>query len=366
MNSIVDNIYLQWDLWVDQYRAFFPVSEEDLDACNQISPMSDGKRGDIPTVWAACQHSHTGEIVACLEIVNAIDIQIEDSQANHFLLQRIPSEKREKMAVFRNLYSKDEQSPASLVLMSHCFVEVLKAGGEAVLMNCDPHHFYHNKRLGMRPISALYKLPEKQNQHIAMICLPDEEYLGLINSPLLPLLQNINFNTYQDICDWYYQTIRENSDLRTGSAWFPQGNTEPDIHHPITEGISEIGKTHLLKNAFILSFMEGETILSENEGGKSFGYIQKGIVQVVIGRTTVVTLGEGDVLGEIAFILHSKRTAKVVAASSPTEVVLFSERAINRLPNAEDKIILWRNLARIVAQRVLITNRLLNPKAKVD
>lgn len=364
MSGIVENISLQWDLWVDEYRAFFPVSEEDLDACLQLGHLPQKRSEEITKVWAACQHTQTGDIVACLEIVNASSLYQEDSPLYARLFERIPPERVERMAVFRNLYSQDEQSSASLVLMSHCFVEVLKAGGEAVLMNCDPNHFYHNKRLGMRPVSALYRLPREEKQRIAMICVPDREYLGLINSPLLPLLRNMNFQAYQEICEWYYFTVRENSDLRTGSAWFPQNHTVPEFHHPITEGLSSDGIWHLLQNAFTLTFQEGEVILSENEGGRAFGYIQKGIVKVVIGQTTVVTLGEGDVLGEIAFILNSKRTAKVLAAHSGTEVVLFSEKAINELPFERDKMMIWRNLARIVAQRVLITNRMLNPEAK--
>ena len=100
-------------------------------------------------------------------------------------------------------------------------------------------------------------------------------------------------------------------------------------------------------------------LITENDGGKAFGFVRKGLVKVVIGGKTVVLLGEGDIFGEIAFILHTRRSARVVAASPDTEVVLFSESALNDLEKDADRAIIWRNLARVLAQRVVVTNKLL-------
>jgi hypothetical protein len=360
MKSLIGNIYLQWDLWVEQYRAFFPTSEEDLEACREfLGPEKMGDR-DLPNVLAACQHARTGEIQACLQLVDAVALRKIKNTTNPYLFERLPEERLPRMAVFRNLVARDDESAAVLVLMSHCFVEVLKAGGQAVLMNCDPDRFYNYKRLGMRPISPLYKLPEEGGHRIAMICLPDQDYLSIINSPILPLLRSINFSSYQDICQWYYQLIREHSDLRTGSAYIPEGEATFEGHHNITEGLSERGREAFLKGAFVMHFREGEVMISEKDGGKTFGFIRKGMVRVMIGEQTIVTLGPGDILGEIAFILHSNRSARVIAAAPETEVVLFNESALNRLPSAEDRMIIWRNLARILAQRVVLTNKLLS------
>jgi hypothetical protein len=359
MASLIKNIYLQWDLWVEQYRAFFPTSEEDLEACQQFMGDKLGDRG-LPTVLAACQHARTGEIQACMQLVDATELAQIDNTTNPHIFKLLPEERLPQMAVFRNLVAKDDKSTAVLVLMSHCFVEILKAGGQAVLMNCDPDRFYNYKRLGMRPISPLYKLPDGNGHRIAMICLPDQDYLKIINSPILPLLRSVNFSAYQEICDWYYHLIRDHSDLRTGSAYVPEGEATFEGHHTITEDMSEEGRNAFLKDAFVMRFQDGETLISKEDSGKTFGFIRKGIVKVMIGETTVVMLGEGDILGEIAFILQSSRSARVVAAGPETEIVLFNETAINRLPSDEDKMIIWRNLARILAQRVVLTNKLLS------
>ena len=53
-------------------------------------------------------------------------------------------------------------------------------------------------------------------------------------------------------------------------------------------------------------------------------------------------------------------TAQVVAASPNTEVVLFNEEALNSLDLESDKAVIWRNLAKVLAQRVVMTNQLLS------
>ena len=80
---------------------------------------------------------------------------------------------------------------------------------------------------------------------------------------------------------------------------------------------------------------------------------------MVIGGKTLVLLGEGDIFGELAFILNSKRTAEVIAASPDTEIVLFNISALDSLENEADKVVIWQNLSRVLAQKVVLTNRLL-------
>jgi CRP-like cAMP-binding protein len=107
----------------------------------------------------------------------------------------------------------------------------------------------------------------------------------------------------------------------------------------------------------VIKSNKDDVLIAENDGGKGFGFVRKGMVKVLVGDRTVALLGEGDIFGEIAYILDTRRIAKVVAASPDTEVVLFSLSAVKRLESEADKAIIWRNLARILAQKVLLTNK---------
>lgn len=373
MKSLVKNIPLEWDLWIGQFRAFFPSNEEDRKACLKVMgsaesiaafelPSDNGIQSEEEdaTLLAACQDTSNGKIIAAMRLADALPLKNQVPTKESFYIEHFDEDRLADMVVFTHLAISSAylKTPAPQVLISHCFIEILKAGGQATLMACDPGHFSMYKRLGMRPIGKLQK-SEDDRFFIPMIFLPDQDYLSIIHSPVLRLLRGMYFDEYQSICDWYYQLVRENSELQIGSAFYPDDEKDFEGHHSITEGLSQKGQEIFLKNAMVRSYREGEELIANNDGGKAFGYIRKGMVKVMIGSKTVVILGEGDIFGEIAYILRTKRSAQVVAASPDTEVVLFSEEALSRLEDDSDKMVIWKNLAKVLAQRVVLTNKLL-------
>ncbi|HMQ49571.1 MAG TPA: cyclic nucleotide-binding domain-containing protein [Saprospiraceae bacterium] len=357
MHRLLEHISLQWDLWVGVHRAFFPTAEEDIVACQELKKKT--ANADYPEqLYVACQDTRSGELVACLHLREAAPADFAIQQFDYTLFY---SGQSDKMLIADCLCvnpSYEKPAPAVSLLLAHCFVEILKAGGHAMLMSCDLQRYAIFKRVGMRPIGGLKKLDE-HTFHIPMICLPDLDYLSAIHSPVLPLLRGVDLDRYQTVCQWYYDLLRDHSELRTGAAFYSDEESDFDGHHVLTEGLSESGKEMMLKNALIMNCREGEVLIQENSGGTAFGFVRKGLINVVIGNKTVVMLGEGDIFGEIAYILNSKRTAQVVAASPDTEVVLFSEAAITKLEKEADRTALWRNLAKVLAQRVMLTNKLL-------
>lgn len=362
MTSLIEKISLQWDLWIGQYRAFFPSGEEDWRACVSLLSEDQQLRKPPGALVAACQDTYSGEIIACLFLLDAPAIQDPADEREQLQLDLFDEKRLEQLAVIGRLaiHPDHQQSAAGIVLLSLCFTEVLKAGGKALLISADPAFYSMYKRVGFRPIAPLRKA-EDDHYRIPMICLPDQDYLSIIHSPVLPLMRGIDFEAYRSICRWYYQLVRENRELQIGSALYSDEDGSFERHHTITDGLSDKGREALLRNAVIIRCREGEVLIHENDGGKAFGYVRHGLVRVVIRNKTIVLLGEGDIFGEIAFILHTKRSAQVVAASDDTEVVLFREAAINDLEKEADRTAVWRNLARVLAQRVTLTNKLLSP-----
>lgn len=354
--GLLGNISLQWDLWIGKYRAFFVTEGQDREACERLLNYDGNRLLPDTGQWVACQDTRRSEIIACLVLSNAKDRAKESAAAFGYVKNAyLP-----KMAMVSHLSfdSAYLNTPAVPVLLSHCFVEVLKADGLALLMQCDPGHYSIYKRLGMRPIGPL-QMGEDGDFQIPMIGLPDMEYLSVIHSPLLPMLRGVSFDRYQGICEWYYQLVREHTELQTGTAFYPEDHEDFKGHHVITEGLSEAGKAAFLKDAMVINCRQDEVLFAENDTGKAIGYVRKGLLRVVIGGQTVVMLGEGDLFGEIAYILNTKRTAKIVSASPDTEVVLFQESAIDQLTEQADRTVIWRNLAKVLAHRVVVTSKLL-------
>jgi hypothetical protein len=368
--SLVKSISLQWDLRMGPFRAFFPNTEEDRKRCAHLAQnelfeedystvIADGDQ--IIRQIAACEDTRTGEIVACLFLEDALQMNNSSKKSKIYNLSLFNEEQLSETVILSHLSLDNVEQKATVaqVFLSHCFIEILKAGGQAMVISCDIGYFSIYKRLGMRPIGALTK-SDQGGSFIPMIFIPDKHYLTLISSPVIDTLRGADFTKYETVCAWYYKLVKENSELQIGSAVYPENNAEFVGHQSITEGLSEKGLATFLNKAMVVDCREDEVLLMENDGGRTFGFIQKGIVKVVIGGKTVVLLSEGDIFGELAFILNTKRTAQVIAASDETEIVLFSATAINSLENEADKVVIWQNLARVLAQRVVLTNRLLS------
>ncbi len=355
--GLLKNISLQWDLWIGKYRAFFVTEAQDREACERLMNYDSNRPLPAPSgQLVACQDTRRGEVIACLLLSDATARAEEAIRAFGY----VEAAYMPKLAVVSHLSfdSAYLNTPAVPVLLSHCFVEVLKAEGLALLMQCDPGHYSIYKRLGMRPIGPL-QMGEGGDFQIPMIGLPDMEYLSIIHSPLLPMLRGVSFDRYQEICDWYYQLVRDHKELQTGTAFYPEDHADFHGHHAITEGLSEAGKAAFLKDAMVVACRQDEVLFAENDAGKAIGYVRKGLLRVEIGGQPVVMLGEGDLFGEIAYILNTKRTAKIVSASPETEVVLFQESAIDQLKDDADRTVIWRNLAQVLAQRVVVTSKLI-------
>lgn len=367
ITSLIDDLSVKWDLWIGQYRAFFPTEEEDLQACMDLMEKAGGKnrQGDeylpnFSSQIAACQDTRSGEIIAALCLADALQLSEDNCWRNTYQLDLFDEDQLGTMAVFVDMIIEEEyqKTPAAAVLISHCFIEILKAGGQAILLSCEAERFPIFKRLGLRPIG----LQQKSNNgiYIPMICFPDEDYFATIHSPVISLLRGLDFMTYKGFQDWYKDLVDRNQDLRIGSTYFPDSEEQFTGHKSITEGLSPAGKKAFLKNAIVITYNEEEVLLMENDGGKTFGFVRQGLLKVMINGKTIVLLGEGDIFGEIAFILESNRSAQVVAASPNTEVVQFSESAVNNLESEADRTAIWRNLARVMAQKLILTNKLLD------
>ncbi len=74
-------------------------------------------------------------------------------------------------------------------------------------------------------------------------------------------------------------------------------------------------------------FSVGQTIFKEGEPGELMYVVQKGEVDIVVGDQVVETIGPGGMLGEMALVDASARSASAVAKTDcklvPLDVVRF-------------------------------------------
>ncbi len=96
----------------------------------------------------------------------------------------------------------------------------------------------------------------------------------------------------------------------------------------------------------------GESLVEEGDIGEEFFLITEGSVEVIVGATlptsrTVLHLGEGQLIGEMALIDLGRRSASVRAIADPTVVQVIHNKDFLDLceRNARVGFVVMRNMA---------------------
>jgi DNA-binding Xre family transcriptional regulator len=378
MTNFLHSLSIWLDLLKKRYQTFLVKSDDDIGACLEV--LDKVRRKELNRVTGnsvldshafatsnlsyqlmACRDTRSQKIIGCIRMTPAREAVSIPSSKEEYLLDIFDSEQINRLTIFTRLAVLKEyrKSPAALLLMVFSFKRVLDNGGHGILMSCEPNLLPLYKRMGLRTIGPMHNSPSG-GYRIPMICIPDKKYYQSIKSPAFRFFKNLDFSKYEKICRWYHDFEKKHPDLEVGASLY---QSESDLylgHKMITEGLTAEGRISFLKNAVELKCKQGDIIIAEKDGGKAFGFVKSGEIEVVLENDVKVRLREGEIFGEIAFVLDRQRSAKVVAFTDVAEVVMFSQSALERLEQEKDKKIIWRNLARILAERILRTNRLLD------
>ena len=373
MRKFLQKISFKWDLVRGRFDHFIVSTQEELEACIRV--LEEVRRKELNRVAGesvldshafsgeklnykliACRDTTTKEIVGCMRITDAYSAKSVPASNREYHLDLFSDDLLKDLHIFTRLavLKPYRKTVAALTLMAGAFADIVKGGGQGVLLSCEPNLFSMYKRLGMRPIGPPHNSPSG-GYRVPMIFLPDKPYMLKINSPAasMPIFNNLDISHCEPILEWYYEVQSELMNLQFEARPYHLRSEGKKLDDFLTAGMSKKGRKGFLENAVQVKCQIGDVIVAEDDGGKSIGIVKNGSVNVIKGGETIVELKKGEVFGEIAFVLNSKRTATLLAAEEGTEVVLFSVSAIRRLAIDKDKIIAWQNLAKILAERLV-------------
>ncbi len=120
------------------------------------------------------------------------------------------------------------------------------------------------------------------------------------------------------------------------------------------EGLNEAQLDKVAKICAEKTFHAGEIIAEEGAEGNEFYIIIEGFVEVLLGRTNpardsrvVVSLGTGQIIGEMALLDQGPRSASIRATSEPTIVQVIGREDFEDLCQQDTQIgyIVMRNFA---------------------
>lgn len=377
MANIIENIKRYWDLATHRYEAFPATNPADIEACVQVleevrhkelnrlagtsvleSHAFAGEKLDF--ILMACRDTKTHAIIGCMRITPASSAQFVRASRVEYSLDTIPEQYVKSLQIFTRLavLKPYRKTPAALVLIAESMMHILQTGAKGALISCEPNLYSMYRQLGLRSIGPLHNSPSG-GYRIPMIFLPDKEYLESIRSPAMRWGKKFDFRPYAEINQWFRHWWEHSKTSHPGITLLKDTKVDSKIHHVLTRGLSDAGCKAFLRNALVIQCQDNDVLVAEEDGGKGLGIIISGMVKVVIDGKAHVRLQPGELFGEIAFVLDTRRTASLIAAAPDTRILLFSTSAYQRLEEESDKATLWRNLAQVLAQRVLVNNKLL-------
>lgn len=360
----------QLDLWLDRYQVFFATQPEDVKGCLEV--LEEVRRKELNRVagssvlashaldvegavrLAACRDTKSGKIVGCMRVTDAFGVKGEKESIEEYRLDLFSDALLKQTLIFTRLciLKEHRKSVASFVLFSKTFAALIDEGYTAALLACEPNLFNMYRKLGARPIGRAHNSPSG-GYRIPMVSIPDVAHLTACGSPLVKVIRKVDPAKVQPFIEWYATLERKEGEIPLGIAAYEGEDEDVPCHRLLTQGLSKEGAEQLLQNAMVISCEVGDVLVAERDGGKSIAFVKQGMVDVMVGERKLAMLSAGEIFGEIAFTLDSVRTARVTASVPDTEVLLLSMSALQKIERETDRSLVWKNMARCLAQRLV-------------
>lgn len=312
---------------------------------------------DAQSTLLACRESRSSVVNGTLRLTSAAALATDAKLQEQFALHQFPEALRAKVGVIsRVAIHRDADTEA--VLRALLVAAYRTAIGTSTCVLCaatEPVFYPLYRALGFRPLGRVKASPFGGYLLPLFLDMHAYGYFKIIGSPLEEVARAACFPGGDTGRRWYADFIAKNGSIDPGYGAATGG--ELLVHDsPLTANLTEEGKAQLLKEAITIDCRFGDVVMAQSAGGRTMGFVQRGALEVRKGDRVLAVLGEGDVFGEIAFILGSQRTADVVSASDDTKVVMFDLDVLDHLKGKGDKVEIWKNLARILASRLAVNN----------
>lgn len=358
----------QLDLWLGRFECFVATAPDDLAGCAAVleeerrhgpagAAVQPAPGGDeTGSRMAACRDTRTGRIVGVLRVTPALAVRDRPDAVAEYRLDQFDDELLARTIVLSGLCVRHEfrGTVASLVLITRTFALLLGEGFVASLLTCEPNQFAMYRTFGARPIGRVYHSPSG-GYRIPMLGIPDPAHLRAVGSPALDVLGGVAPERVAPFRRWYSEFVAREGDIAVGIAPYlsdPYGDADAACHQLLTGGLSAPGTEQLLAQAVVVDGEVGDVVLAERDG-RAIGFVREGLVTLQEGDRTLAMLGPGEMFGELAYVLDGTRAAEIRVAVPGTELLILPVSAIERLDAATDQVVVWRNLARGLAQQLV-------------
>jgi predicted GNAT family N-acyltransferase len=300
------------------------------------------------------------ELVGTLRVHLGGDSALPESLVAHFALERfLPLVPQEQICVVGRFMVRQDMRgtavPYRLIQESIRFQ--LERGQELAFCDCQPHLLNLYISLGFRPYLGTYDHPEFGVMVPLVLVLRDREHLEWVGSPLRLLLPAEASDVPERVAPVLAKArgvlSQEISD--PDSYWREvhglMGHTRPTVF----AGLSEQELQAVLASSHVIQCAPGDYLIRRGQVARTVFVVLSGTLEVRDGERVVATTTEGEVLGEVAFLLSTSRISDVCATGNGARVLCLSEKSLRALIDSSSRAaaLLLLNLSRALAHKLV-------------
>jgi len=347
---------LRYDVYVREFGRRLP-------GCDDEQGMLVEDEDAVSTHFAAFED---GEPVACLRLTPVDALKADSRWRGNYDISTFPVSEQ-KQAVLSRLVVRSDHRDSLLApqLLSAAYDAFRAADGELLFLRCAANTVSLYEVMGFRRYMPGLVAGDGGFRLPMVMITGDWTYFEAVKSPLVENVQQFPPNV--TLGDWFEERFPEHSrpaSVRVLSREeflrsFASRMNDESI--PLLADMEGDEKEHLFIAADHLDAPAGERILEKDGGGTAMYLILDGAVEVLGERgghrRVLSTLGAGQLFGEAAFLMHTPRSADVVAiADTPLgvpDVESFAKLSVER-PTVAPKV--RRNLCRALCLRLYAHN----------
>ncbi len=233
---------------------------------------------------------------------------------------------------------------------------------QLVFGDCEPHLLNLYMGLGFRPYSEENINSTETGYLIPLVLVPEDvSYMREIRSPLASHLidygaDNLIPPSLDDLLA--ASAVKSERLSASDSYWQEVSDAFTLIGHQRTtlfDGLSSDAVQPFLAKSNVIDCKMGDRVLKEGNVAQNMFVVLSGVLEIRHGDEVVAYATQGDVLGEVAFLLHTPRTADVYAATDDTRLLSLSETTVRRHIEEDPEIAarLLLNISKMLCQKLV-------------
>lgn len=294
-----------------------------------------------------------GETIATMRLNLGTDAPFsQEFDATYHLDLFRPAITDEQVMIFTRFMVKQEYrgTPVAFLMLCEAARISLREGIEVALCDCQPHLIRYYNRIGFRSYDCpVYNDPEFDIMVPMAFILGDVEYLKNNRSPVYPIFEQEPTNA---------ETGRRVAELLGRAAVQRLEDAEPaeskiyDVS--FFEGLKEEDAKAVASRGYVFDVAPDDRIIRQGQTARTVFVVLSGSLEVCNEDGLCTEAQPGDVVGEPAFLLSTRRIADVYAGAEGARVLSLDEGRLQRLVNKPSRLaaMLLLNLSKVLARKM--------------